>query len=217
MKYDIEAVIFDFDGVIVDSGADIVNAVQYTLRQFKQPELPYNEIIGYVGHGAKELIRKSFKGCSEQMIEEAFPVYKNYYLEHAIVETKLYLNVKETLTALKDRKKKIALVTNKPEDLALKILKGLEVEEYFDSVIGPESVKKMKPDPEGILKVVREFGVKTELAVMVGDSHTDVEAGRSAGTITCGVTYGLGDRDELVKSAPNFFIDEMSKLIEYIE
>lgn len=218
MKYQVDAVIFDFDGVIIDSGTDIAHAVQHTLKLFDRPVLSKSEIISYVGHGAEVLIRRSFKGCSEEVIQQVIPVYKKYYLENSLVDTKLYNHVKETLEFIKKpMNKKIAMVTNKPEDIAARILKGLGIGEYFDLVVGPESVKKMKPDPEGIIKVLNTFGIAAENAIMAGDSHTDVEAGKNAGTVTCGVTYGLGATEELIQSSPDFLIDKMSSLRKFIE
>lgn len=219
MKYQVDAVIFDCDGVIINSGADIAAGVQYTLQLFNRPVLSRDEIISYVGHGAEVLIRKSFKDCSEALINEATPIYKKYYLENALIETTLYDHVAETLDYIKSHMgdKKIALVTNKPENIAQKILDGLGIREYFDLVVGPESVKEMKPDPEGIIKVLKKFGIAAEKTIMVGDSHTDVEAGKSAGTITCGVSYGLGDTDELIQSLPDFLISNMANLLKYIE
>jgi phosphoglycolate phosphatase len=187
MKSGINVIIFDFDGVIINSGADIANAVNYALRHFDRPLLPKDEIIA-----------------------NAMPVYREYYLENCIIETVLYENVKETLEFFKD--KKIGLVTNKPENLTFKILEELGIREYFKIVIGPESVKKLKPDPEGLLKVIDAFGEEPAKAIMVGDSYTDVEAGRGAGTYTCGVTYGLGSSVELVNASPDFVIDDIIQL-----
>lgn len=218
MKYKLNAVIFDFDGVIIDSGADIINAVQHTLKQFQQPVLPTNQIISYVGHGAEYLIRRSFPDCNEGLVMQALQAYRKYYLENALIETKLYINVETALQVIKKEMGcRIALVTNKPEDIANRILAGLNIKDYFDLVLGPESVNEMKPDPEGIIKVLSAFGIHARNAIMVGDSHTDIEAGKSAGTNTCGVTYGFGNREELIQSAPDFLISDMAQLLDYIE
>lgn len=214
MKPKIDTIIFDFDGVIVDSGADIANAVLYTLQYFGRPLLPREEIISYVGHGMESLIQRSFKDCGKEVISRAIPVYKKRYLDNAIVETRLYDNVKYTLEFFKQ--KNIGVVTNKPEDLAYKILEGLGVRDYFKIIVGPESVKNMKPDPEGLLKVISHFGGQPDKTIMVGDSYTDVQAGRRAGTMTCGVTYGLGDTEELKKESPDFLIDDMKELTDII-
>lgn len=219
MKYPVNLIIFDFDGVIIDSGRDIASAAQYVLKLFDRPVLSQEEIISYVGHGVQYLIRNCFKGCDDDFIEQVIPIYRKHYFENAVVETRLYKHVEETLEYIKKtgEDNKIALVTNKPEDLSDKILDLLEVKQYFDVVVGPESVKKMKPDPEGILQVLEQFKISPRQAIMVGDSHVDIEAGKNAGTITCGVTYGLGDREELIKSSPDILINDMAELLTHIE
>jgi len=215
LESELNVLIFDLDGVIINSGADIANAVNHTRRLFDRPLLSNDEIISYVGYGAEALIRCSFKECSEDLIQKALPLYLQYYLDNAMIETSLYPNVKETLEDLKERREdiKIALVTNKPEVITEKILAGLGVRQYFDLIVGPESVKKMKPDPEGIIKVLNTLGRSSKQAVMIGDSHIDIEAGRCAGTKTCGAAYGLGDKEELIKSNPDFVINNINEVI----
>lgn len=172
-----------------------------------------------MGHGVQYLIKNCFKGCDGDFIDQVIPIYRKHYLENAVVETRLYEHVEETLEYIEKSGKdnKIALVTNKPEDLTYKILEVLGVKQYFNMVVGPESVKKMKPDPEGILQVLEQFKVSPRQAIMVGDSHVDIEAGKNAGTITCGVTYGLGDREELIKSSADILINDIAELLTHIE
>lgn len=217
MKHQVNVVIFDFDGVIIDSGCDIASAAQHTLKHFGQPVLPRSEIIGYVGNGVESLISRSFQDSSEETIRLAIPFYRKYYMENALVETRLYRNVATTLESIKMHMgyKRIALVTNKPEDVAGRILDGLGVTAYFDMVVGPESAK-LKPDPEGILQALAKLDSSPEKAIMVGDSHTDIEAGKKAGTLTCGVTYGLGNTEDLIRSSPEILIDDIASLLDYI-
>lgn len=219
MKYPVNLIIFDFDGVIIDSGQDIASAVQHVLKLFNQPVLSRKEIITYVGHGVEYLIRKCFKDCDDDTIKQVIPIYRKHYLENAVIKTRLYEHVEETLEYIRKsgENNKIALVTNKPEDLTYKILEVLGVKQYFDMAVGPESVKKMKPDPEGILQVLEHFNLPPQKAIMVGDSYVDVEAGKNAGTLTCGVTYGLGDREELIKSSPDILINHIAELLPHIE
>ncbi|HEX3028243.1 MAG TPA: HAD-IA family hydrolase, partial [Clostridia bacterium] len=211
----INVLIFDCDGVIIDSGADITNAVLHTMRHFNVREISKEEIISYVGRGAETLIRKSFKGCDEQLIQTVIPYYKIYYLENCIIETRLYENVRKTLEHFSD--KKIAMVTNKPEAITHRILQRLEVNHYFDIIIGPESVERSKPDPEGLRKVLKEFGEMAENAIMIGDSEYDIQAGKSTEIHTCGVTYGIGNLNDLKASGPELLIDNMIELINLVE
>jgi len=214
MKPEIDVIIFDCDGVVIDSGADIANAVQYTMKYFGVPFIESSEIISYLGKGPEVLIRRCFKDCSEEIIQLAVPFYRGHYIKNCIIDTKLNNNVKETLEYFKN--KKIAMVTNKPEDMTKKILTGLGVDDYFKLIIGPESVKNTKPHPEGLLKVLSTFGVEASKAIMIGDSNYDIEAGKSAGMYTCGVTFGLGSIEELTKSGPDFMIGDMFELVRVI-
>lgn len=145
---------------------------------------------------------------------KALPYYKEYYLNNCIIETKLYSGVRETLEFF--RNKKIALVTNKPEPISIRILDILGVRQYFQVVIGPESVKNIKPDPEGLIKALEIFGEQPQKAVMVGDSYTDIQAGRSAGMHTCGVTYGLGSVEALLDEKPDIVLKEIIELKDFI-
>ena len=215
MKLELALIIFDFDGVVIDSGADIAKAVNYTLKHFKRNQLPEEEIISYVGHGAERLIRSSFKEVTDELVAEAMSLYLEYYLAHCLEETKLYNHFKETLEFFKDKKK--AIVTNKPESLTVKILQELSILDYFDLIVGPESVTALKPNPEGLLKVLTVLGIGPEAAMMIGDSYTDIEVGKIAGMHTCGVTYGLGDKNKLILSSPDILIDDINKLKDFIE
>lgn len=215
----IEGLLFDLDGVIIDSGADIARAVQHTLELFHQPVLPMDEIIDYVGDGASALIRRSFKHAAPDLIEKALLVYLQYYYAHSLIETKLYPHVEATLKTLRRNRPdiKMALVTNKPEAVSEKILAGLGVMDCFDQIVGPESVHRLKPDPEGILRVLRVWNLSAGKAIMIGDSSTDIQAGKAAGTITCGVTYGLGDKEALTKARADYMIDDLAQLLELID
>jgi phosphoglycolate phosphatase len=215
MKLKIELIIFDLDGVIINSGADIASSVNYTLKYFGKAELPEKEIISYVGHGSEKLIRTCFKGEEEELIKAALYVYIGYYLEHCVEKTKLYNNLEETLNFFKY--KKMAIVTSKPEKIATKILKELGISDYFYLIIGPESVEELKPNPQGLLKVLKILKEIPENAIMIGDSYSDVEVGKTACVHTCGVTYGLGDKSKLIMSSPDFLIDDIGKLKEFIK
>ncbi|MGI5911604.1 MAG: HAD family hydrolase [Syntrophomonadaceae bacterium] len=219
MQYMVKVIMFDFDGVIIDSGNDIAYAFQHVLKQFNQPVLTRDEIVSYVGRGVEYLVRSGFKNCSEEMLKEVLPIYRKQYLDNAVIDTTLYKNVQATLENIKNhlQDKKIALVTNKPENLTRKILDILGIDKYFDLVVCPESVKNIKPDPEGIKKVLQEFNIPARQAIMVGDSDIDIEAGKKAGTYTCGVTYGMGNKQDLIQASPDFFINDISDLLKYIK
>ncbi|MEI6132986.1 MAG: HAD-IA family hydrolase [Bacillota bacterium] len=208
--------IFDFDGVILDSSADIANAANYTLEHFGFRRLPNTTIKALIGHGARDLVRRSFAEANGQepfVPENAYDTYLNYYMENAVVESKLYPNIISTLAALNERGDKCAILTNKPEPLTKKICIQLGIDKYFEYIIGPESLEKMKPNPEGILKLLAATKVLPSEAMMIGDSDSDIMTGRAAGVKTCAVTYGIGDLDKLLLTKPDMVIDDAWDLV----
>lgn len=217
MKSFVNLVIFDFDGVIINSGSDIANAVRNALYRFKQPLMSKEEIIKHIGHGSEELIRKCFPHFNDEQIKAAHEYYKQYYRDNAVNETRLYPQVENVLQRLKHLNKRVALVTNKSEEITLKILSFLNIDQYFDMVLGPESLIQKKPDPEGILKVLTSFKITSSQAIMVGDSWVDVKAGKAAKVLTCGVSYGLGNFEDLLEASPDYIIEDLAQLFDCIE
>jgi HAD superfamily hydrolase (TIGR01662 family) len=124
----------------------------------------------------------------------------------------LYPGVKEVLEFLRQKGIIVALATNKITEISKKILRSLEIEGYFYTVMGPESVKKRKPDPEIIRILLDKINVPAERTMMIGDSEMDVFCGKNAGTFTCAVTYGLGTLESIVKSGPDFLICDLRKI-----
>ena len=112
--------------------------------------------------------------------------------------------------------KKRAVVTNKREYLAVAILKGLGIESCFDAIVGGDSGLNKKPDPSSVTHVLTELKVAPEKAVIIGDGDTDIAAGKAAGVYTCGVTYGLCVREDLVAARPDVLIDDLRELTNYI-
>jgi len=123
--------------------------------------------------------------------------------------TRLYPGVLETLDALDDRE--LAVLTNKPGDLSREILTGLGIAPRFRRIWGPEDAGARKPDPAGLRRLLAEMGVAAAEAAIVGDSAVDVAAGRAAGVLTVGVTYGLNPTS-LAAQPAHFTLDDLRTL-----
>lgn len=212
MQWRAQTVIFDLDGVLIDSGKDIANAVNFTLQTLGRPTLPSEQIIGYIGPGVEGIWRLCLGADAEQFLNIALPIYKERYRDHCVVETSFYPGIPETLSQLKSRGKTMAVATNKPGDFTQRILEGLDLARYFDLVIGADSVHRKKPDPEAIQLILAELRASPETTVVVGDAGTDIQAAKAAKTISCGVTYGYGSRREIVGAHPDFIIERAEEL-----
>ncbi|MFR1517762.1 MAG: HAD family hydrolase [Clostridia bacterium] len=193
----IKAVIFDFDGVVADTGRDIVASVQAAQKEYGEPVLDYDTILSYVGHGAKYLLDCALPSLSESKRAEALAWYKQYYQAHPCDATQLYEGFAALAETLARRGVAMSIVSNKPEPITHLIVKRLGIARYFTKVIGPESVARMKPDPEGLLLCLKAMQAAPEEAIMAGDSYTDIQAGKAAGMYTCAILYGYGDKEKL--------------------
>lgn len=215
MRKKVQTLILDFDGTLIDSQLDIAAAANYTLEKMGRPKLPVKQIAGYIGGGLGPLLKRSLGEENTHLFDQAMPIYRQYYYAHCTNYTTLYPGAKEILAHFKDRD--IAMATNKMLDMTMKILEHFEIAKYFKVVLGPDSVQKRKPHPEAIEKILTELGNPKETALIVGDTRFDIESGKNAGIMTCGVTYGFGTRQVLEECGADVIIDNLQDLMLYYE
>jgi phosphoglycolate phosphatase len=206
----IELLVFDLDGTLIDSKLDLVLSVNATREHMHLPKLPEETIATYVGRGVVVLMQRALgAAATEETVAEAVEFFLEYYRDHMLDNTLPYPGVREALDALGDRR--LAVLTNKPVRFSQAILAGLGLSRYFAQVYGGNSFERKKPDPIGLITLMREANTPADRTMMVGDSDTDVLTGRNAGVWTCGVTYGLAPQT-LETSPPDLLIDDMREL-----
>ncbi len=205
-------VVFDLDGTLIDSTADLAAAVNTTLARIAPaaPALPVDRIRSFVGHGVGMLVARALAEARvPARPEEVLPVYLEIYRRGMLNETRLYAGVAEALALLEGYA--LAVLTNKPGDMARTILEGLGVAGRFARICGPEDVPARKPDPAGLRWLMAEAGAGPEATAMVGDSPVDVRTGRAASVLTVGVSYGL-DPEGLRAEPPDVMLDDLRAL-----
>ena len=171
MKYD--AVIFDLDGTLTDTLGDLRNSVNYALNQFGFPERSLDEVRSFVGNGVRRLIYLSVPGnTSEEVSEKCLDVFKEYYKENSLVETKPYDGIIEMIEKLRKDGVKTAVVTNKMHEAAEDIVR-IFFGNLIDVTLGQVDGVAQKPQTDGINLVLEKLGVSKEKAVYVGDSEVD--------------------------------------------
>jgi phosphoglycolate phosphatase len=183
--------LFDLDGTLVDSTADLARAINLLREDFSLAPLDISTVRTYVGDGATMLVTRALpEGCFSQKRLERF---LNLYRSHLLDQTQAYPGIEAFLEA--HRNKKLAVVTNKPYRLSVDLLKGLGILSYFDLLVGAETCPRKKPHPDPVLHVLDELRTDAASAVMIGDHHTDLRAGQAAGVKTCFCAYGIGHHD----------------------
>lgn len=211
MKIAVDLIMFDLDGTLADTGPDLADAVNYTRAHFKLEALPNDLVYAHVGFGVEHLLKHSLP--QQQPFQEVMRVFLERYENHLLDKTVLYPGVLAALDYFGDKHR--VVVTNKMYRLSVAIIRGLGVEDRFDAILGGDSVSDKKPHPALLNEVVRRYQVPVRRALMVGDGHTDVEAGRRAGVVTCGVAYGLGNKEDLTAARPDFLIEDLLQLSDY--
>jgi len=208
---EIQLLIFDLDGTLVDSQTDLALSVNVMRAQLGLSPLPVNIINSYVGNGVTALIQRALgNAASSENIRRGGDLFLAHYRLHMLDNTVPYPGVRESLKELKD--KKLTVLTNKPVQLSRDILTGLGMAEYFSTVYGGDSFAQKKPDPVGVVKLMTDTGVSKTQTMMIGDSDTDVLTARNSGVLACGVTYGMGS-ESLKTTPPDFTIGDFRNLV----
>ena len=207
-----ELYMFDLDGTLADTKADLAAAVNFTFAELGVPILPVEVIAGYVGDGVRKLIGKTLGEHDTPRYQAALQLFRRHYLEHLLDTTQFYPGMVELLTRLSRDGKKRVVVTNKPMEYTGKIIDGLDARRYFDLVIGSDSTTPLKPDPQMVRAALQQTGAPPGRAVLVGDGVNDILAARAAGVRSCAVGYGLTPPDALRAAAPDYFCQGMEEL-----
>lgn len=219
-KMSYKCLLFDLDGTLVDSRADLANSVNLMLAELGREVLPSIRVLNFVGEGARLLVERALTASAEvppppDEVDGALKIFQRHYREHLLDQTRVYPEVEATLAAFSHLPK--AIVTNKPYDFTMALLDGIGLLRHFKVVIGGDSLPERKPSPMMLLEAARAVGVKPSTCLMVGDTKFDVTAGRAAGMKTCGYIPGFRGRTELAEAGADFLIERFSELRVLVE
>lgn len=185
----------DLDGTLEDSRADMAAAVHRVRSALGIPLRDDESVLPWVNKGMDGLYRACFDDYlsgDESRMEEVRKRYEADYLEHVAVKTFLYPGIFEALERLAEMGR-LAVITNKPEKISIRLLEALGVDRHIDAVVGGDSCAKTKPDPMVLEEAARRSGLSgiPDLTVMIGDTAGDIRLGRASGaaTIWCGWGY----------------------------
>ena len=201
--------LFDIDGTLLDSAADICGAVEQVLA-LKPPsrEISFEYLKGFIGLHLIDLFTEVYPDYSPQQIDSLILQYRSNYLARGHLQTRVYPGVAEGLAALGGRK---ATATTKGSPTTRAVLEQFGLIQYFDHVQGTDGFPS-KPAPDVVLAALAARGARVEDCLFVGDSPADMEAGRRAGVRTCAVRYGYGKVDELARWAPDYWVGDLREL-----
>lgn len=211
MKYD--TVIFDLDGTVLNTLDDLASAVNYALGECGYPLHTKDEIRSYIGNGIDILIGRAIPdGSTDKEWLKARDIFKGYYSEHMLDNTKPYEGIIPLLESIRAAGIKTAVVTNKNHDMANEMIPSF-FGELIPCVIGTDLTKrKRKPAPDGVFAAIEETGAGK--AIYVGDTEVDVETAHNAGLECVGVMWGF--RKGGTVEGADYIINEPKELLNIL-
>ena len=216
-KYSVRALIFDLDGTLIDSKLDLIHSVNAMLTEQGRAKLSDEVISSYIGHGAPMLVSRALGGVAkEDELARGLSYFLDYYEEHKLDNTCLYPETSVTLAKLGSQNIAMAVLTNKPVKISVRILEALGVAKHFRAIYGGNSFETKKPDPLGANSILKELRVDAADAMMIGDSEVDIQTARNADMIATAVNYGFGIHDRAQHPA-DIYLDRMSDLLGVVE
>ena len=217
MTKSLPALVFDFDGTLIESAPEIRACLNQLMAQYGRPSLTLPQVEKMIGHGVASLVERGFiaTGGMPDDFDTALATFVDLYNHAPIHETPLYEGVRETLATLHDAGHVMAVCTNKLYTPTLKILEGLGLDHYFSVITGGDTFPVRKPDPGHLLGVLERLGIEPDDAIMIGDSPNDIGCAIAAGVRSIAVSYGYS-RVPAADLGANLLIDRFGDLPDAI-
>ncbi len=207
-------IIFDLDGTLLNTIADLGNSMNRILKKYNLPEHPLDAYTLFVGNGMKKLVERAV-GAHPQF-DEILEAYLDEYQEHYLDDSLPYNNVIETLKTLNERKVPIAICTNKKQVYTDNIVEHFFKDIKFEAVMGDQFDGKHKPNPHSALICAEKMNCKPENILFVGDSNVDMQTAKNANMTPIGVSWGFRSVEELESEGASQIIDNMSEILNLV-
>ena len=215
MNKSFKTIIFDLDGTLANTLPDVRNNINRALEEMGQSVLSEEQTRSAIGPGSEQFLDAVLPESDNLKKQEFLSRFRNHYWNHCLDLTRLFPGMDAVIQSLSDYH--LAVATNKPRKTSEKILDGLGVRNAFDTIVGPEDVRHVKPHPEMIINIITRLDGTPSQTLFIGDTDKDMLAGRGAGVALCGAEYGYGDKDALKKQNPDYMIREPKDLLEIIQ
>ena len=213
-----KAVIFDLDGTLLDTIADITENINDMLTHFGYPALTERQVAGFVGSGAKKLVADCIGvPLSEEDFAKRLSYYNERYTNSSSPHTGLFKGVDKLLKDLSEDGYLLAIMTNKPAETTATVVREHLSKYKFAKIVGSSGSVKCKPDKTATLNLLSEIGVKPEDAFFVGDGETDVLTAINSGTKGIAVLWGYRSKEQLLKAGAKVFAENPTRLYEIIK
>ena len=207
--------IFDLDGTLLDTLTDLAASCNYALRTHGMPEHSIDDVRRFVGNGVRKLMERAIpEGEANPDFEATFATFREHYMHHSLDTTKPYPGIMETLSELKARGCRLAVVSNKMMAATVELCKHF-FPDTIEVAIGENEAEGIckKPAPDTVYAALRKLGVSKDDAVYVGDSDVDIQTAANSGLPCISVLWGFRDREFMIQHGAKTFISAPSELL----
>lgn len=209
-------IILDFDGTLADTRGLIVKTMKQTLDALGLEPRTDDQCAAMIGLPLKQAFTDLLP-MTDEMGEQCVETYRRIFnANNALYVIPTFPNVLETLHQLHEQGYILTIASSRSNRSLREFVNDMHLNEVIPYVLGAEDVVRAKPHPDPVLQTLETFNCKPEDALVVGDTWYDIEMGRRAGVRTCGVTYGNGSREELMRAGADFLVDDFGELMEII-
>lgn len=211
-------IIFDFDGTLGDTRQNIIMTLQRTMRERNLELRDEATCASTIGLTLHDSFLRMYPGMGDDEAAECVKHYRDIFYQ-SIDECipKLFGGVAWTLERLREQDIVLSIASSRSSPSLLLFMRSMGIAEMFSYVLGSDNVLGHKPDPEPVLKTLRELGFKPSEALVVGDMPVDIEMAHNAGVRAVGVSYGNATQEELEAAGADVVIDDLAQLLDYIE
>ncbi len=200
--------IFDLDGTLLSTLADLAASTNYALRTHHMPERSIDEVRRFVGNGVKKLMERAIPdGLNNPLFEETFDTFRQHYMQHNLDTTQPYPGIMQLLEQLKAEGKNIAVVSNKFYAATRELCRHF-FGDLVPVAIGEREDIRKKPAPDTVIEALRELGVDKEGAVYIGDSDVDIMTAKNSGMPCVSVLWGFRDKEFLLEHGATTLISQ---------
>ena len=208
--------VFDFDGTLADTVPIIVRSFNKSLAQNNFDTFPDEQISSLIGLPSEEMFKTILNNPGDNEITSLIEKYRENYNLETETNLKMFTGTLDILKNLKNSGFKLSIATGKLTAEVIRNLTSLQILDYFDLVLGFDSVSKPKPDGQIVSKTLTELNFQASEAIMIGDSHLDIQTGKNAKISTIGVTWGISSFDRMLEEKPDFIVESPSELLEIL-
>lgn len=213
----IKAIVFDLDGTLLDTVGDIAAAMNRALAACGLPTHDLKTVEAFLGGGIRDAVTQATpEGTSEEVISQVLELYRDDYIAHCTENTRLYDGVREMVDGFAAQGFDMAVLSNKTEATARKIVAHFFPNGEFKAVFGRAADRPLKPHPDAAKPVLEVLGLQPQEIAYVGDSNTDILFAKAVGMLPVATPWGYRSREELVEAGAEKIAEHPMELLDLI-